>query len=102
MGRIRIPVEELAEVIEKLRAIRERIERTASLQSVGSEDDVGDSGLTHAVTGFDGAWKGGHERVQENVDTFRDTVDGIIKNFEDTDAQLVQELEKLKNEASGT
>jgi hypothetical protein len=89
---IRIPTEELSEVIRNLDEIRDRISNTASLSKVGSDDDVGDGRLTEAVGGFDGAWKGGQERVQENVDTFKQAAQGIIDNFTSTDDQLGQEL----------
>lgn len=93
MAKIRIPGEELSHTIDLLQAIRDRIDRSASLESIGTEADVGDSQLRDAVTGFDSAWKGGQERVQENVDTFQQTVEGILKNFEDTDADLGAKLD---------
>ncbi|MFI1393701.1 hypothetical protein [Streptomyces sp. NPDC020681] len=93
MARIRIPGDELAELIDTLTRIRDRIERTASLESVGTEDDVGDSRLRDSVGGFDGAWRAGQERVRENADTFRESVDGVLRNFADTDDKLAQQLE---------
>ncbi|MFI1397990.1 hypothetical protein [Streptomyces sp. NPDC020681] len=94
MSRIRIPMDELEEVIKMLDEIRDRISRTAGLGSVGSEADVGDENLSEAVSSFDSAWKGGHERVQENVDTFKQAAQGIVDNFRSTDDQLGQELAK--------
>jgi hypothetical protein len=91
---IRIPEQELEEVIKMLEEIRTAISKTASLSSVGSEDDVGDETLSSAIGSFDSAWRGGHERVQENVDTFRDAAQGIVDNFRKTDEQLGQELTK--------
>ncbi|MFE5819986.1 hypothetical protein ACFQ6S_42120 [Streptomyces sp. NPDC056479] len=93
MARIRIPGDELAEVIELLKGIRDRIERTAGLESVGTEDDVGDPGLRDAVHGFDNAWKAGQERVRENAETFTKAVEGILSSFESTDSQVVAELD---------
>jgi hypothetical protein len=93
MSRIRIPGDELAEVIELLRRIRERLERTASLESVGTEDDVGDGRLRGAVQHFDGRWRAGQERVRENTDTFIEIVDSILANFADTDAQISQQID---------
>jgi hypothetical protein len=89
MATISIPGDELAEAVNMLKDIRDRIDRTASLSSVGSDQDVGDSGLIDAVNDFDAAWKGGQERVQENADTFRKAVEGILRNFQDTDDQTV-------------
>jgi hypothetical protein len=93
MARIVIPGDALAEVIGMLKDIRDRIDRTASLSSVGSDQDVGDSGLIDAVNGFDAAWKSGQERVQENADTFRKTVEEILNSFQDTDDQSVGHLD---------
>jgi hypothetical protein len=92
MARIRIPGDELSHTLDLLQRIRDRIERSASLESVGTEDDVG-ANLSDAVTGFDNAWKGGQERVQENVDTYRKAVEGILTNFEKTDTDLGANLE---------
>jgi hypothetical protein len=93
MARIRIPGDELSHTLDLLQRIRDRIDRSASLESVGTEDDVGDSNLSDAVTGFDSAWKGGQERVQENVDTYRKAVEGILENFEKTDTDLGAQLD---------
>ncbi|MGP4112115.1 hypothetical protein ACTWP5_14515 [Streptomyces sp. 4N509B] len=98
MSTIRIPTEELSEAIANLDEISERISETASLGKVGSEDDIGDGRLIDAVNSFDSAWKKGHERVRENVDTFKQAAQGIIDNFTSTDDQLGQEL----SEEAGT
>ncbi|MEV4880120.1 hypothetical protein [Streptomyces cyaneofuscatus] len=92
MTRIKIPGDELAEAIDMLRAIQDRIGRTATLESVGTGDDVGDGSLRDAVYGFDNAWRAGQERVRENADAFRETVEGILHNFGDTDDQLGRQL----------
>ncbi|MFJ3233690.1 hypothetical protein [Streptomyces sp. NPDC086787] len=89
-------MEELGEVIRMLDEIRSAISRTASLGSVGSDEDVGDETLSHAINSFDGAWKSGQERVQENVDTFKEASQGIIDNFRGTDDKLNEELDKAK------
>ncbi|MDB1087112.1 hypothetical protein PJ985_05965 [Streptomyces sp. ACA25] len=94
MTRIRIPGEELADVLVRLQQIRDRIEKTASLSSAGSDEDVGDRRLLDAVHGFDGAWGKGHKRVQENVDTFHEAVQGILDAFEETDIATSQALEE--------
>ncbi|MEU6845330.1 hypothetical protein ABZ930_25975 [Streptomyces sp. NPDC046716] len=90
MSRIHIPVDDLADTMDALQDIRERISKTAKLSNVGSDDDVGDSGLISAVNGFDAAWKAGHERVQDNVDTFKDAAQGIVDNFTDTDNEAAK------------
>lgn len=93
MSRIRIPVDELTDTMDALKDIRERIDKTARLYKVGTEDDVGDSGLVSGVDGFDSAWVAGHERVQDNVDTFKETSQGIIDNFRDTDDKAAKALD---------
>lgn len=94
MSRIRIPVDELTDTIDALKEIRERIDKTARLYKVGTEEDVGDSGLITGVDDFDKAWVAGHERVQENVDTFSETAQGIIDNFTETDNESAKELDE--------
>ncbi|MDQ8703442.1 hypothetical protein RCO28_13230 [Streptomyces sp. LHD-70] len=94
MSRIHIPVDELTDTMDALKDIRERIEKTAKLGNVGSDEDVGDSGLISAVNGFDGAWSAGHERVKENVDTFKETAQGIVDNFTDTDNKAAKALDE--------
>ena len=96
MSRIRIPVDELTDAMDALQDIRQRIDKTAKLSNVGSEDDVGDSGLISAVNGFDGAWSAGHERVQENVDTFKEAAQGIVDNFTGTDEEAGKALDESK------
>ncbi|MDI3405753.1 hypothetical protein [Streptomyces cavernicola] len=96
MSRIHIPVGELTDTMDALKDIRERIDRTAKLGNVGSEDDVGDSGLASAVNGFDSAWSAGHERVQENVDTFKEAAQGIVDNFTGTDEEAGKALDESK------
>ncbi|MFI5664199.1 hypothetical protein [Streptomyces sp. NPDC051684] len=93
MSRIHIPVDDLADTMDALRDIRERIGKTAKLGNVGSDEDVGDSGLTGAVNGFDTAWTAGHERVQDNVDTFKEAAQGIVDNFTDTDNDATKALD---------
>ncbi|WP_250007573.1 hypothetical protein [Actinoplanes sp. M2I2] len=93
MARIRIPGDELTEVITVLARIRDRLERVANLESVGTEDDVGDRALVGGVRSFDGAWRDGHERVRENTDTFREMVEGILENFRKADEETVAALE---------
>lgn len=90
---MRIPVEELSHTLDLLQEIRERIDNTAGLDHVGSEEDVGDPKLASAIAAFDSAWRGGQERVQENVDTFRDATEGIIEAFESTDNEAAAALE---------
>ncbi|MFH8371119.1 hypothetical protein [Streptomyces sp. NPDC018031] len=92
MPRIHIPIDELTDTVDALKDIRERIQKTAKLGNVGSEEDVGDSGLISAVHGFDDAWSAGHERVKENVDTFQETVKGIVDNFTNTDNEAAKAL----------
>ncbi|MEV6949736.1 hypothetical protein AB0N07_49150 [Streptomyces sp. NPDC051172] len=94
MSRIHIPVDELADTMAALQDIRERIDKTAKLSNVGSDDDVGDHGLISAVNGFDDAWSAGHERVQENVDTFKQAAQGIVDNFTDTDNEAAKALDE--------
>ncbi len=91
MSTIHIPTDELSDVILNLDEIRNRISDTANLGSVGSDEDVGDGRLAEAIVGFDDAWKAGHERVQDNVDTFKDAAQGIIDSFESTDQDLVSD-----------
>jgi hypothetical protein len=93
VARISVPGDQLSEAIDLLTQIRDRIGHTASLGSVGTDDDVGDGKLCHAVNDFDHAWKGGQERVQENTDTFRKAVEGILQNFQNTDDQVGQQLD---------
>ncbi|MEV0117330.1 hypothetical protein AB0H77_29520 [Streptomyces sp. NPDC050844] len=90
---IRIPVDELKDTIAKLAEIRSRIEEKTGLERAGTEEDVGDSGLIDAVGSFDGAWAAGHDRVQENVDTYKDATQGIIDNFEKTDSETTKDLQ---------
>jgi hypothetical protein len=94
MSRIRIPVDELADTMDALQDIRERIDKTAKLDNVGPEDDVGDSGLISAVNGFDAAWSAGHEKVQGNVDTFKKAAQDIVDNFTDTDNEAGKALDE--------
>ncbi|NLU66428.1 hypothetical protein [Streptomyces sp. HNM0574] len=93
MSRIRIPVDELTDTIDALKEIRDRIDNTARLYKVGTEDDVGDSGLVSGVDNFDKAWVAGHEKVQENVDTFKETSQGIIDSFTETDNEAGKALD---------
>lgn len=90
---IEIPLDELKEVIKDLADIRDRIENKTGLQRVGTEQDVGDPTLIKAVNDFDEAWKGGHERVQENVEEFRKANQGVIDNFEKTDSETTAAFE---------
>jgi hypothetical protein len=94
MSRIHIPVDELTDTMDALQEIRERIDKTSKLENVGSEDDVGDSGLISAVSAFDSAWAGGQERVQENVDTFKEAAQGIVDNFTGTDDEAAKALDE--------
>ncbi|MFJ4827290.1 hypothetical protein ACIP5L_28895 [Streptomyces bacillaris] len=94
MTRIHIPGEELADAIDILRTIQERIAGEASLEAAGTADDAGDGSLRDAIHGFDAAWQAGQERVRENADTFRETVEGILHNFGDTDEKLGRELDE--------
>ncbi len=94
MTRIHIPVGELTDTMDALKDIRERIDKTAKLDNVGSEDDVGDPGLISAVNGFDSAWSAGHEKVKENVDTFKETSQGIVDNFTHTDIEAGKALDE--------
>lgn len=91
---IEIPVEDLKDTLTQLAEIRDRIEEKTSLERVGGEEDVGDSGLIDAVNSFDEAWNKGHDRVQENVDTFKEATQGIIDNFESTDNETVSKIEE--------
>jgi hypothetical protein len=93
MAKIRIPGDELSEIMEMLVRIRERLDRVANLDSVGTEDDVGDGRLVRGVRTFDGAWRTGHERVQENTDKFREMVDGILTSFRETDEETLTALD---------
>ncbi|WP_327250411.1 hypothetical protein [Streptomyces sp. NBC_01244] len=93
MATIEIPLDELKDVIKLLSDIQERIETKTGLQRVGSEQDVGDPALIKAVNDFDGAWKAGHERVQENVEAFREANQGVIDNFEKTDSETTSGFE---------
>lgn len=92
MARIRVPGDELTEIIDALSRIRDRLDRIANLDSVGTEDDVGDDRLVRGVRDFDGAWRKGHRRVQENTDTFRKMVDGILENFRKADEETIAAL----------
>ncbi|GLY00675.1 MULTISPECIES: hypothetical protein [Actinoplanes] len=94
MARIRIPGDELTEIITVLTRIRDRLDRVANLDSVGTEDDVGDRNLIDGVRDFDGAWRSGHRRVQENTDTFREMVDGILENFRKADEETTAALDE--------
>ncbi|MFK0044030.1 hypothetical protein ACIQU4_07965 [Streptomyces sp. NPDC090741] len=88
MAEISIPIEDLKNTLAMLADIRSRIENRTGLEKVGTGSDVGDSTLVDAIQSFDSAWQGGHERVQENVDTFRDAAQGIVDNFQGTDEEL--------------
>ncbi|MFC0844059.1 MULTISPECIES: hypothetical protein [Streptomyces] len=90
---IEIPIDELKNVIKLLADIQDRIEQKTGLERVGGEADVGDAKLIEAVHDFDGAWKGGHERVQENVDTFKKANQGVIDNFEKADHDTADALD---------
>ncbi|MEU8485834.1 MULTISPECIES: hypothetical protein [unclassified Streptomyces] len=90
---IEIPIDELKNVIKLLDDIKSRIADKTGLERVGVESDVGDPKLIDAVTGFDDAWKGGHERVQDNVDEFQKANQGIIDNFEQTDRETTDALD---------
>ncbi|MGW0999490.1 hypothetical protein [Streptomyces sp. NPDC002520] len=90
---IEIPIDDLRDTLTMLEDIRQRIEEKTGLERVGSENDVGDRKLIKAIHDFDGAWKGGQERVQENVDAFKDATTGIIDNFTRTDDETTQNLE---------
>ncbi len=92
MARIRIPGDELTEIIDALTRIRDGLDRVANLDSVGTEDDVGDRRLVDGVRTFDGAWRTGHRRVQEKTDTFRKMVDGILDNFRKADEETIAAL----------
>lgn len=94
MASISIPMDELRDTLSMLQDIKDRISGTASLSKVGSERDVGDPSLIDAVQSFDSAWTGGHERVQENVDTFAKAAQGIIDSFQNTDDEIGQQLEE--------
>ncbi|MEV7524605.1 hypothetical protein [Streptomyces sp. NPDC091371] len=91
---ISIPLDDLQDTLDMLEDIKNRIANTAGLSKVGSESDIGDSSLIGAVNSFDGAWHGGHERVQDNVKTFQEAAQGIIDNFKQTDDELGQALEQ--------
>lgn len=93
MSRIHIPVDELTDTMDALQEIRERIDQTARLYQVGSPEDVGDSDLASGVDNFDKAWVAGHERVQDNVDTFKDTSQGIIDNFTESDEETTKDID---------
>ncbi|MGW1494927.1 hypothetical protein [Streptomyces sp. NBC_00191] len=89
---INIPVEDLRDTLTKLADIRSRIEDKTGLERVGTEADVGDRRLIDAINSFDSAWAKGHDRVQENVDSFSKSTQGIIDNFEQTDADVTQNI----------
>ncbi|WP_405591334.1 hypothetical protein [Streptomyces sp. NBC_01092] len=89
---IHIPVEELKDTITRLAEIRARIEEKTGLERAGTEEDVGDGELISAVSSFDGAWKSGHETVQDNVDTYKEATQGIVDNFEKTDTDITADL----------
>ncbi|MGW2562718.1 hypothetical protein ACWCXB_26420 [Streptomyces sp. NPDC001514] len=89
---IHIPVEDLRDTLAKLEDIRSRIEDRTGLERVGTEADVGDRRLIDAINSFDSAWAKGHDRVQENVDSFSKSTQGIIDNFEQTDADVTQNI----------
>ncbi|CAM5689408.1 hypothetical protein [Streptomyces purpurascens] len=93
MSRIRVPVDDLTDTMEALKDIRERIDNTARLYQVGSPEDVGDSDLATGVDNFDKAWVAGHERVQDNVDTFKETTQGIVDNFTQADQDTSKGLD---------
>ncbi|MER6996813.1 hypothetical protein [Streptomyces sp. NPDC000410] len=90
---IHIPVDDLKDTLANLADIRSRIEDKTGLERVGTEADVGDRQLIDAVNSFDSAWAKGHDRVQENVDSFTKSTQGIIDNFEQTDADVTQNIE---------
>lgn len=94
MASISIPLDDLRDTLDMLQDIRDRISGTAGLAKVGTDSDVGDPSLIDAVQSFDGAWSGGHERVQENVDTFAKAAQGIIDSFTETDDEIGQKLEE--------
>jgi hypothetical protein len=94
MTRIRIPVDELTDTMDGLKDIRERIDKTARLYQVGTPEDVGDTDLATGVDNFDKAWVAGHERVQENVDTFKEASQGIVDNFTDTDNEAAKAMDE--------
>ncbi|MEV7236292.1 hypothetical protein AB0N06_20540 [Streptomyces sp. NPDC051020] len=84
-GVINVPIDQLKETLAGLADIRARIEDKTGLQRVGGESDVGDAKLISAVNSFDGAWAKGHDRVQENVDSFKKATDGAVENFQKAD-----------------
>ncbi|MFI1105252.1 hypothetical protein [Streptomyces melanogenes] len=90
---IEIPIDELKNVIKLLADIQDRIESKTGLQRVGSEADVGDAKLIDAVNDFDGAWKAGHERVRDNVKSFKEANQGVIDNFEQADRDTADALD---------
>lgn len=90
---IEIPVDELKNVIKLLADIQNRIEQKTGLERVGTEKDVGDPKLIKAVNDFDGAWKAGHERVEDNVKEFKKANQGVIDNFEKADRDTADALD---------
>lgn len=50
------------------------------------------AGFIDAINSFDSAWAKGHDRVQENVDSFSKSTQGIIDNFEQTDADVTHNI----------
>lgn len=91
---IDIPIQDLKDTLTQLAEIRDRIEEKTALERVGAESDVGDRKLIESVNDFDSAWDKGHDRVQENVDTFKEGTQGVIDNFESTDVETVNALEQ--------
>lgn len=90
---IEIPIDELKNVIKLLADIQDRIEQKTGLERAGGEADVGDAKLVKAVHDFDGAWKAGHERVRDNVKTFKEANQGVIDNFEKADSETANALD---------
>ncbi|MGB8940324.1 MAG: hypothetical protein WCD21_08835 [Streptomyces sp.] len=96
MTRISVPLEDLNETVKSLEDIGERINNTARLSDVGSEDDVGDSTLAGSLADFDKAWGEGHEKVQENVKVFSENTKKISDAFTQTDDETGKALDDSK------
>ncbi|NUK38369.1 hypothetical protein HRW16_30270 [Streptomyces lunaelactis] len=91
-GVINIPIQDLKDTLQGLADIRDRIEERTGLQRVGNEGHVGDDKLIGAVNSFDEAWDKGHDRVQENVDAFKGSAQGVVDNFTTADDETAGKL----------